>query len=85
HRRAKVLGETLEALPWVAAVRPVQTNIVIFDLAPPLKADQFLKEMEKHGILAAPFGPATIRFVTHLHFDDDMLDRTVGALRAFRP
>lgn len=84
HRRAKVLGRTLEALPWVAAVRPVQTNIVIFDLAAPLKADSFLAGLAGQGILAAPFGPATIRFVTHLHFDDKMLERTLEVLQRWK-
>lgn len=83
HRRAKVLGQALASLPWVAAVKPVQTNIIIFDLAPPLTADSFLKHLAQQGILASPFGPSTIRFVTHLHFDDPMLDRVLSVLYAF--
>ncbi len=84
HRRARVLGQTLQALPWVAEVRPVQTNIVIFDLAAPLTANGFLAWLQERGVLASPFGPSTIRFVTHLDFDDAMLDHTVEVLRKFQ-
>lgn len=81
NNRAKVLGETLQSLPWVESVRPVQTNIVIFDLSSPLMADVFLKKLAKHEINASPFGPATVRFVTHLDFTEAMLERTVEVLR----
>lgn len=82
NRRAKVLGETLREQKWVAEVRPVQTNIVIFDLVPPLTAADFLKKMEGNGILAAPFGPSTVRFVTHLDFTEEMLGRVVEVIRS---
>jgi threonine aldolase len=79
--RARILGETLESLPWVESVRPVQTNIVIFDLRPPLTAASFLEKLETKGIHAAPFGPMTVRFVTHLDFTQEMLERTVEVLK----
>ena len=81
NRRAKVLGETLAAMPWVENVRPVQTNIVIFDLAAPQTAEEFLGKIKKKGINAAPFGPATVRFVTHLDFTEEMLERTVEIIK----
>lgn len=81
NERAKILGETLQSLPWVEDVRPVQTNIVIFDLRAPLMADVFLKKLAEQGINAAPFGPATVRFVTHLDFTEEMLERTVEILK----
>lgn len=78
--RARILGQVLQTRPWVAGVRPVQTNIVIFDLVPPLQADAFLKKLAEHGVLATAFGPATVRFVTHLDFTEDMLQKTVEVL-----
>ena len=81
NRRATVLGETLAAMPWVASVRPVKTNIVIFDLKAPLMADSFLSKIKAQGINAAPFGPSTVRFVTHLDFTEEMLERTVAILQ----
>ncbi|TAK45306.1 MAG: aminotransferase class I/II-fold pyridoxal phosphate-dependent enzyme [Saprospiraceae bacterium] len=81
--RAKILGETLESLPWVESVRPVQSNIVIFDLQFPLAAASFLEKLETKGIHASPFGPQTVRFVTHLDFTQEMLERTVEVLKTF--
>jgi threonine aldolase len=45
-------------------------------------ADVFLKKLGEEGIIAAPFGPATVRFVTHLDFTGEMLERTVRILKA---
>jgi threonine aldolase len=84
NRRARVLGQMLQEMPWVESVRPVQTNIVIFDLMAPLTAALFLEKLSEKGILAAPFGPQTVRFVTHLDFTENMLDRTVEALQSFQ-
>jgi len=80
HRRARALAQTLQTLPYVENLRPVQTNIVIFDLKAPLDADRFLEQLARHGIKAAPFGPKTIRFVTHLDFTDPMLERVLEVL-----
>ena len=78
--RAKVLGNTLRKMPCVADVRPVQSNIVIFDVAAPQTAASFLEKLAAHGVLATPFGPQTVRFVTHLDFTAEMLAETIGVL-----
>ncbi|MCU0348794.1 MAG: aminotransferase class I/II-fold pyridoxal phosphate-dependent enzyme [Saprospiraceae bacterium] len=81
NRRARVLGETLRQLNWVADVRPVQTNIVIFDLEPPLTAADLLKKLTENGVMAAAFGPATVRLVTHLDFTEEMLATVLSVLK----
>ena len=81
NARARELGELLAAENWVHNVRPVQSNILIFDLAPPLTAVQCLDKLEAAGIQASAFGPRTVRFVTHLDLDADMIDRTAATLR----
>lgn len=84
NRRARVLGDTLRQQNWVADVRPVQTNIVIFDLATPLTASDLLKKLEEKGVMATAFGPATVRFVTHLDFTEEMLGRVVEVINETR-
>ena len=82
--RAKLIGKTLQALPYVENVRPVQTNIVIFDLKPShYTAASFLEKLKTHGINAAAFGPQTVRFVTHLDFTAEMLEQTLKTLQEF--
>ncbi|HMQ63608.1 MAG TPA: GntG family PLP-dependent aldolase [Flavilitoribacter sp.] len=78
--RAKLLGHTLRKMSCVTDVRPVQSNIVIFDVAASLTAASFLEKLAAHGILATPFGPQTVRFVTHLDFTEEMLSETIKVL-----
>lgn len=74
HRRAKELGEVFLKAPFVSSVMPVETNIVIFDIAPEYSAKDILKKLEAQNILLAAFGPSTLRAVTHLDFDDEGLE-----------
>ena len=78
---AKILGDTLKTMNYVASVRPVQSNIVIFDVKPPHTAASILAKLEANGVGASPFGPPTIRFVTHLDVTPSMIDQVLEALR----
>ncbi|MEM7572079.1 MAG: GntG family PLP-dependent aldolase [Bacteroidota bacterium] len=80
NERAKRLGAALEEMPYVTAVRPVESNICIFDLAAELTAHDFLASLQSHGILATPFGPQTVRFTTHLHLTDEDISAIIRAL-----
>lgn len=75
--RAKTMGNLLETLSWVKQVRPVRTNIVIFDLANDMTADAVLADLEAKGIQASAFGPQTIRFVYHLDVTEEMDKHTL--------
>jgi threonine aldolase len=77
---ARKIGEILRGLPYVENIRPIKTNIVIFDVKPSFTAVSFLEKIGKEGLKAAAFGPQTIRFVTHLHFTNDMLTDTKNIL-----
>ncbi|MEL7118514.1 MAG: GntG family PLP-dependent aldolase [Bacteroidota bacterium] len=79
--KAKELGALLETLPYVDHVRPVQSNIVIFDVKPPYTAASYLEKLEGMGIVASPFGPMTIRFVTHLDYSDEMQKEVMNKLQ----
>jgi len=80
NERARLLGKTLEGCSSVASVRPVKSNIVIFDLDAPLMADQVLSKLEQRGVLASAFGPATIRFVVHLDVTGEMIQEVIGVI-----
>jgi threonine aldolase len=84
HRRAKKLAEVLANLTWVTDIRPVVTNILIFDVLKPESASSILAKLKEHGIKAASFGPQTIRFVTHLDFTAEMLDYVEATLRKIK-
>lgn len=79
--RAKLLGAQLEACSYVSEVRPVQSNIVIFDVKAPYTAASFIDRLAEHDILASPFGPQTVRLVTHLDLSESMIEKTLDVLK----
>ncbi len=81
HWHAQQLAQALAEMPWIERIYPPETNIVIFDLKPPLTATAFLEALAQHGVRAAPFGPHTVRMVTHLGVNYQMTQRAVSALR----
>ena len=85
NQKAKDLGGLLATLPYVEHVRPVMTNIVIFDIKDGLTADQFLETMKKENIIGSAFGPQTVRFVTHLDYTDEMHSQVLNVLNHVNP
>lgn len=81
HQRAKILGETISKLSFVSSVLPVETNIIIFNLDDKISSEMFLAKLAENGIKAVGFGKQAIRFVTHLDFTDEMLEKTLGVLK----
>ena len=57
----------------VENLRPVETNIVLFDVKESHVTD-FKKILEDKNIQASFMSDSTVRFVTHLDFSDDQLD-----------
>ncbi|MDF1696205.1 MAG: GntG family PLP-dependent aldolase [Saprospiraceae bacterium] len=80
NQKARDLGGLLATLPYVKAVRPVKTNIVIFDLKDEITAEFFLDRMKNEGIIGSAFGPQTVRFVTHLDYTDQMHSEVLNVL-----
>ncbi|MGB1030960.1 MAG: threonine aldolase family protein, partial [Flavobacteriales bacterium] len=79
HQKARLLGECLTDQSWVESVVPVETNIVVFELKG-ISAGDFQQKLAENGILALPFGPAKMRFVTHLDFRDEDLAKTIKCI-----
>jgi threonine aldolase len=85
HVRAKKIGEVMSQLPYIANVLPVDTNIIIFNLNEKISPEKFVKQLFDNGIKAVGFGKQAIRFVTHLDFTDEMLEKTISVLKAIKP
>jgi threonine aldolase len=82
HARARQIGEILKSHNLVSDVYPVETNIVIAELAG-IEVAQFLEKLAEHDIHAVKFGSNLVRFVTHLDFSDDHLAKFEKVLRDF--
>ncbi len=50
HEHATVLSNALREASFVQKVMPAETNIVLFDVVPALKADAVVKALESKGI-----------------------------------
>jgi threonine aldolase len=81
HARAKKLGEAVSKCSYVESVLPVESNIVIFNLNSKMTPDIFVKKLAEHNIRTTGFGKQAVRLVTHLDFTDEMLEKTVDALK----
>lgn len=85
NERAKKLGSCLKNFHYVTDVRPVMSNIVIFDIDEKITTGaHFLNFLKENGVTAALFGPQTVRFVTHLHITDEMIDSVEKVLGKFK-
>lgn len=80
HAHARHLADALAKLPWVTNIRPVQTNILVFDLVQPKTPVTFLESLKQKGIIASAFGPQTIRFVTHLDVSRAMIEQVIRCM-----
>jgi threonine aldolase len=72
HRRAKELAAILEQKDWVASVEPVETNILIFSLAPQVSESQLIDKLKQKNILISSMGQGKLRIVTHLDYREVM-------------
>ena len=81
HDRATQIADRIAGLKGVAAVLPVETNIVIFDLgenAP--DADTLVGQCREDGLVVGAFGDRRIRTVTHLDVDDEAVEALCRSL-----
>ena len=85
HLRAAELALVAAQLPYTAEVFPQETNIVIFSVNEQTDPKQLIQFLAERNIKVSSFGGQHIRMVTHLDFDDWMLEKTIAALQEFTP
>jgi threonine aldolase len=68
HQNARRLAESLAKMPGLSIdLETVQTNIVLVDIDPKvMTVDVFIGKLSEKGVLCVAFGPARVRFTTHL-------------------
>lgn len=82
HLRASKVEKIITSLTYVSDIRPVKTNIIIFDLNDKIETQDFLDRLKAHNIQTVPMGPKTIRFVFHLDITEAMTGALIEALHA---
>ncbi len=84
HARATELGKALSKVSWVKSLKAVDTNIVIFSVIESTIPEKILAQLNEQHIKALKFGPQEIRLVTHLDFNNQMLEKTVDVLKKIK-
>ncbi|NIM20698.1 MAG: aminotransferase class I/II-fold pyridoxal phosphate-dependent enzyme [Candidatus Latescibacteria bacterium] len=86
HENAARLGEIISSIDGMTLLYPVETNIVVFRLDErAYTLDGFLSSLKEHRVLAVPFGPRTVRMVTHLDVGADDISYVESVLRDLKP
>ena len=80
HNRAKVIGECLISISCVENIRPIETNLVLFDVQH-AHIQKFNKLLHDANVKASFMGNRTVRFVTHLGFSDNQLEILLKTLK----
>lgn len=80
HAKAKAIGKVLQNLDYVSEVQPIETNIVIFELAKHVEPDGFIVKLNSKNILISSMGGGKLRMVTHLDYTDEMHENLIKTL-----
>ena len=80
HHHAKLIANTLARKNFVRHIFPVETNIVIFELADADITRLMISKLKSKNILALALSPVNIRLVTHLDIMPAMMDEVLVAI-----
>jgi threonine aldolase len=85
HQNARRLALALSDMPSIQLdPEVVETNIVMFEVAGNnLGADELVKRLAAEGVLMIPFGPTTVRAVTHLDVTTADIDKALEIIARF--
>jgi len=82
HANARTIAERLASSPHFRVdLELVQTNILVFDLAPDsVDASTLVGRARERGVLVFAFGPRTVRAVTHLDVSREQCEQAAESL-----
>lgn len=81
HRHAQLVGETLNELPFVKSIVPIETNIVIFEIKEPYTVQNIVDRLKQDNILCFPISKSSIRMVFHLDVNNEMVEKIINSLK----
>lgn len=81
HAHAAALAEVLSRQSFVKSVLPVETNIIIFELADGIPAKTMVARLAEKNIRVVSMSPTRIRMVLHLDVTPEMLQYAIDTLK----
>lgn len=82
HRHARQIADVIARKDFVKMVLPVETNIIIFELAD-ATAPELVEKLSDEGILSYAIAPNRVRLVVHLDISEEMVARTCELFEKF--
>lgn len=76
HEHARQIAEVLSTKTFVENIYPVETNIIIFNVAASYTAKRLVEDLKKNHILTVAISENQIRMVTHLDITAAMVNMT---------
>lgn len=83
HRRAKQLADFLKEQPFIEDILTVETNIVIFKMPSEEIVKNFIRFLAENQVKIGTMDALYPRMVTHLDFDDRMLEKVREVVSRF--
>jgi threonine aldolase len=80
HAHAKLIAAALSKKKFVTEILPVDTNIIIFQIAGRLNPIEFVEQMKAQNILMFAISPTHVRMVLHLDITESMVQRTIEVI-----
>ena len=77
HVHARQIAAALQLKPFVGAMLPVETNIVIFEVTAPYSAKKLAEKFGENNIRCIAISPTQVRMVTHLDISEEMVHEVI--------
>jgi threonine aldolase len=82
HCHAGMLAEALGEKDFAGTIFPVETNILIFEVKGRLSPITFAEKMIEKEIRVLAISKTQVRFVVHLDISEEMVQKTIEAIKA---
>lgn len=80
HLNAQKIAAALAKKDFIGTIKPVETNILIFEVLAPYSAKTFTDTLQKFNILAMPVSNREVRMITHLDITNEMVQNLVKVI-----
>jgi threonine aldolase len=84
HQKAKDIEAVLKSLSFIENVEPVETNIIIFNIAADVNEEAFMNSLSENEIKIIAMGQGKLRMVTHLDYTDQMHERFLNIMKGMK-
>ena len=81
HTNAGQIAAEIAKMNFVKMVLPVETNIIIFELADTVTAQELVSRLKEKNILGYAIAPQQVRLVLHLDITKEMVNRTLEVIK----